>query len=389
MANYILSNNNRYYVAPESSYGVVPALTASQRVPGVRLAIATQKVVAKRRDKTGTRTFLGTAGPPRKVVAYEFETYVMAQDSGTLQPTAAQMVQAALGGAARQTSAQTATVSTGGLEVDFSAPHGMGEGSAVNVNGELRFVEGVPSTTAVRLCAPLTQTSGAAVIFPAVTYGPTNTLPTISLFDYWDPSTTVQRVVRGAGVEEMELNVNGTEHSLIFRGPAAEQIDSASFQPTAGALTAFPVEPTVEANTWAPVPGNLGQVWIGNSDSRVLTLTKARVRVKNNIQIRDFEFGSPYPLALSPGERQVDVQFEVYSTDESAFAELYQAAQAHAPIPLTIQLGDQPGAMAAIHLKTFIPQMPDFDDNETRLLWNFSSSRAQGTGDDEIYFAFG
>jgi hypothetical protein len=380
MANYILSNNNRYYAALESNYGVVPAIAASNRVPGVRLAIATQKLTVKRRDKTGTRTFLGIPGAPRKVTGYEFETDLMAQDSGTLPPAAGQMVQAALGGAPQQTTAQPATVGNGGLQVDFPAPHGLSEGYAINVNGELRFVESVPSATSVMVCAPFTATSGATVVFPAVAYSPAKVLPSVSLFDYWDPSTTVQRVLRGAGVDEMDVQVDGTEHRMVFRGPAAEQ---------AGALTAFPLEPDVQAETWAPVPGQLGQIWLGNSETQVLTLTKAQIRLKNNLQTRSFEFGSNYPLALSAGDREVDVQFEVYSTDQSVFAELYQAAQTETPIPLTIQLGDQPGAMAGIHIKTFVPQIPQFDDSETRLIWSFASSRAQGTGDDEIYFAFG
>jgi hypothetical protein len=389
MANYILSNNNRYYAALESNYGVVPAIAASNRVPGVRLAIATQKLTVKRRDKTGTRTFLGIPGAPRKVTGYEFETDLMAQDSGTLPPAAGQMVQAALGGAPQQTTAQPATVGNGGLQVDFPAPHGLSEGYAINVNGELRFVESVPSATSVMVCAPFTATSGATVVFPAVAYSPAKVLPSVSLFDYWDPSTTVQRVLRGAGVDEMDVQVDGTEHRMVFRGPAAEHIDSASFQAKAGALTAFPLEPDVQAETWAPVPGQLGQIWLGNSETQVLTLTKAQIRLKNNLQTRSFEFGSNYPLALSAGDREVDVQFEVYSTDQSVFAELYQAAQTETPIPLTIQLGDQPGAMAGIHIKTFVPQIPQFDDSETRLIWSFASSRAQGTGDDEIYFAFG
>lgn len=389
MADYILSNNNRYYAALESDYGVVPAIAASHRVPGMRLAIATQKVTAKRRDKTGTRTFLGTPGTPRKVTGYEFEVSLMAQDMGTLPPAAGQMVQAALGGAARHTQAQPATVSGGGLQVDFSAPHGMSEGSAVNVNGELRFVESVPNASSIRVCAPFTKTNGPTVAFPAVAYTPAESLPSVSLFDYWDPSAAVQRIVRGAGVDEMEIQLDGTEHRLVFRGPAAQHVDSISFQPTTGAFAAFPPEPPLELETWAPVPGHLGQVWLGNSQTQVLTLTKAQIRVKNNLQTRSFEFGSDYPLGLSPGEREVEVQFEVYSTDQSVFAELYQAAQTETPIPLTIQLGDQPGAMAAIHVKTFVPQVPHFDDGETRLLWSFASSRAQGTGDDEIYFAFG
>jgi hypothetical protein len=389
MADYILSNNNRYYAALESDYGVVPTIAASHRVPGMRLAIATQKVSARRRDKTGTRTFLGLPGRPLKVTGYEFETSLMAQDEGVLPPAAGQMVQAALGGAAQQTAAQPATVSAGGLQVDFFVPHGMSEGRAVNVNGELRFVESVPSPTSVRVCAPFTKTNGAAVVFPAVAYAPAKTLPSVSLFDYWDPSVTVQRIVRGAGVDEMEIQVDGIDHRLVFRGPAAQHVDSVSFQPTGGALTVFPHEPEVHAETWATVPGHLGQVWLGNSQTQLLTLTKAQIRVKNNLQTRRFEFGSDYPLALSPGEREVDVEFEVYSTDQSVFAELYHAAQTETPIPLTIQLGDQPGAMAAIHVKTFVPQVPHFDDGETRLLWSFASSRTQGTGDDEIYFAFG
>jgi hypothetical protein len=389
MANYVLSNNNRYYAGLESNYGVVPAIAASNRVPGVRLAIATQKLTVKRRDKTGTRTFLGIPGPSRRVTGYEFETDLMAQDSGSLPPAAGLMVQAALGGAPQQTTAQPATVSNGGLQVDFPAPHGLSEGYAVNVNGELRFVESVPSATRVMVCAPFTKTSGATVVFPAVAYSPAKVVPSLSLFDYWDPSITVQRILRGAGVDEMDVQVDGTEHRMVFRGPAAEHLDSASFQPTTGALTAFPTEPDVQAETWAPVPGQLGQIWLGNSVTQVLTLTKAQIRLKNNLQTRSFEFGSNYPLALSAGDREVDVQFEVYSTDQSVFAELYQAAQTETPIPLTIQLGDQPGAMAGIHIKTFVPQIPQFDDSETRLIWSFASSRAQGTGDDEIYFAFG
>src|SRR5664279_335767 len=141
MADYILSNNNRYYAALESDYGVVPSIAAAHRVPGMRLAIITQKVAARRRDKTGTRTFLGLPGRPIKVTGYEFETSLMAQDEGVLPPAAGPMVQAALGGAAQQTAAQPATVSGGGLQVDFPAPHGLSEGRAVNMNGELRFVE--------------------------------------------------------------------------------------------------------------------------------------------------------------------------------------------------------------------------------------------------------
>jgi len=36
-----------------------------------------------------------------------------------------------------------------------------------------------------------------------------------------------------------------------------------------------------------------------------------------------------------------------------------------------------------------VPEVPEFDDGETRPEWKFQSSRGQGTADDELYVAFG
>jgi len=389
MANYVLSKNNRYYAALESNYGVVPPVSAMNRVPGMRLAVVTQKVAVPRRDKTGTRTYLGTAGIPRKVTSYEFETSLVA-GIGTMPPAVGVLVQAALGAAAPMGVQQETTVSGNGVQLDFQTAHNLVVGSGVTLGSEIRIVASVLSSTSVRLCAPLVNaTSGSSQVMPAAAYLPARVLPSVSLYDYWDPGTTVQRILRGAGVDEMDVVVDGTEHTFVFRGPAAEEMGSAAFQPSKSGLTAFPAEPTVQAEGWAAVPGHLGQVWLGSAPSQVLTLTKAAVRIRNNMATRNFEFGSTQPMGLSPGDREVDVAFEVYSTDESVFTDLYHAAQTETPIPVSLQLGNQAGAMAAVFIRSFVPQVPHFDDAETRLLWSFSNSRAQGAGDDEIFFAFG
>src|SRR5579871_211294 len=57
MASYISSNANRFYTAIESSYGQVPAITALNRVPALKLAIQQQLDAKDRKDKTGSRTF--------------------------------------------------------------------------------------------------------------------------------------------------------------------------------------------------------------------------------------------------------------------------------------------------------------------------------------------
>jgi hypothetical protein len=36
-----------------------------------------------------------------------------------------------------------------------------------------------------------------------------------------------------------------------------------------------------------------------------------------------------------------------------------------------------------------IPDVPEFEDSETRLQWRFKDTRAQGTVEDEVVVAFG
>ena len=59
MSCYISSNNNRFYVALESTYGQVPAITGQNRIPRVKLAAKQVPEQTSRRDKTGSRTFVG------------------------------------------------------------------------------------------------------------------------------------------------------------------------------------------------------------------------------------------------------------------------------------------------------------------------------------------
>ncbi len=53
------------------------------------------------------------------------------------------------------------------------------------------------------------------------------------------------------------------------------------------------------------------------------------------------------------------------------------------------QLGQDAGQLFGLYLKSVIPEVPEFDDSETRLQWRFRGCRAQGTVDDEMVVAFG
>ena len=58
--------------------------------------------------------------------------------------------------------------------------------------------------------------------------------------------------------------------SSKFGGMAQDILDSASFQMRQGGWTAFPAEPALSSFNYSPVPGNLGQVWLGVSPTQFL-----------------------------------------------------------------------------------------------------------------------
>jgi hypothetical protein len=270
------------------------------------------------------------------------------------------------------------------------APHGLVPGQAVVSAGEIRFVAAVADPSTIVLNAPFSTVPVPGLpLSPTASYSPAETLPSVSIFDYWDPSDAVQRIITGAAVDQFSLKLNGDFHEFEFKGQAQDIVDSASFSANQGGLAAFPAEPTVAAYSYSPVPGNLGEVWLGVIANQFLTVSSASVTIKNNVDMRANEFGSMLPQGISPGTREVSITLELFSGDDTATESLYQAARQQVPMGVMFQLGQTAGQLLGIYLPSVVPVVPDFDDSETRLKWKFSDTRAQGTGDNEIAIAFG
>jgi len=89
------------------------------------------------------------------------------------------------------------------------------------------------------------------------------------------------------------------------------------------------------------------------------------------------------------GTRTVSVTLELFEQDDAATPALYQAARQQSPVGMMFQLGQIPGQLLGIYLKSLVPSVPQFDDSDKRLQWKFSEMRAQGTSEDEIVVAFG
>ena len=390
MSCYISSNNNRFYVALESAYGNVPAITGANRIPGVRLAATQVSEQASRRDKTGSRTFAGLPNRIRKKTSYQLDTFMTEWTNQTAPPSHGPLFRAAMGGVPIFFNGGTVASSNGGTGITFSAPHGLIPGQAVSYAGEIRFVAAIQNATAVFVNAPFTGGLVAgAVLGTTITFPLATDLGSVSIFDYWDPNTAVQRILEGVAVDTMRVKVNGDFQEFLFSGPSRDMLDSASFTSGEGGLTQYPGEPSTVGFDHTIVPGHLGQVWMGTTPTEFFTLTTAELRLDNNVDLRVREFGSDFAQCIAAGPRSVRLSFSIFEQVNAETAGLYQAARQRSPIGVMLQLGEQSGQLFGAYMPAMVPEVPEFDDQETRLQWKFQNSRAQGTVNDELYVAFG
>lgn len=141
MACYIASNNNRFYVARESGYGTIAAVTAANRFAATRLGMNEVSEKVRRRDKTGTRTYQGLPTELRRRTTFEVEAYLSSRGSATEAPRYGALLESAMGGTVRVSSGGSASIQ--GLVLTFAGEHGLSEGMVVTAGGELRLVAGV------------------------------------------------------------------------------------------------------------------------------------------------------------------------------------------------------------------------------------------------------
>lgn len=386
---YISSNDNRWYCQLEAAYGHVSAVTAQNRISAVQMSVQQKFLTPTRKDKTGTRTYLGAPSNLQKQTKFQLTTYMTSWTTPGIGPGYSPLFQSALGAVPMFFEGGTIAAGSTTSVINFAVPHGLSLRQAITYRGELRFVTGT-TTASVVLNAPFTNIPMAgAAVGATVTFQPATELPSYSLFDYWTPATSVQRLLSGCAVDQLSLTVNSDYQQFQFKGAAQDVIDSSSFTATEGGLSAFPIEPILGASPTTIIPGHLGQAWLGAYPTQFLTLTSADVSIDNQLDIRNREFGFTLPQAITPGMRKVLINLGLYSQDDTPTISLYQAARQRLPISAGFQLGSQAGELMGFYMGSVVPEVPQFDDKETRQQWQFQASQAQGLGDDEIAIAFG
>jgi hypothetical protein len=390
MASCVLSSQNRVYVEQESSYGSTPVITAADRASVIRLDVRQRREARERRDKTGSRTYAGTPAGGRRRTEFTLQSYLVTNPSpGSVSPLG-RLIQAALGATPLVYGGGTAGSGSTTTQIVFSGSHGLVLRQGFGFNGEIRFVTQVVNSTTVQVNAAFSSAPASGnALTAAVTYFPADELPSVSVFDYWNPANAVDRIVVGATCDRMLVRINGDYHEMEFSGAAQDVIDTVSFTAGQGGLGSFPSEPAIDTNQPQPVPGNLGQAWLGSPSSRFQTVTSAAVEVVNDLDLRTREFGTALPLCIGAGTRRVTATVELLEADDAQTRALYAAARSETPIGVMFQLGKAAGQLMGVYLPSVIPDAPDFDDGEPNLKWRFVDARAQGQASDEIAVAVG
>ena len=124
-------------------------VTATNRLPAVKLAIKQQLDGGVRKDKTGSRTFGGVPAGIKRRTDFDLQTYLTSWDKTTAAPGYGPLVQSALGGDPQRFGGGTAASATAEGRLSFSGAHGLTPGQAVTSGGEVRFVAAIVDATTV------------------------------------------------------------------------------------------------------------------------------------------------------------------------------------------------------------------------------------------------
>jgi hypothetical protein len=388
--SYVSTSLNRYYAALESGYGAVQAVADARAFRALRLDMELVQEYLQRRDKSGSRSFSGIVAAGRRQARFELDAYLMSGGQPGLAPDLGPLYQAACGGAPLAFAGGTAAAGCTASHIVFASPHSLSLGQAIESNGELRFVTAIANPTAVDVTPPFSQAPAeGSAIRGSVSYPLAAGLPSVSIFDYWEPATAQQRILNGGAVESVTIEARGDFHTVKFAGNGQDLIDSITFEAGQGGLAGFPTEPAARSYAGGPIAGHFGQLWLGASPARFSTVVEAALKLENGLQLRSDEIGSAVPLGIAPGDRKVTLDFQMYETDDAATQALYASARNRTPIAAFLQLGGVAGHLVGAYLNSIAAQPPKHDSGERQLKWSFTGARAAGAGDDELWIAFG
>lgn len=387
MANeYIATLSNRIFIKSEIDSPEVNSMAGSAIAPVTSFQVTTQRKQLFRHDKTGFRSESPVMGPQRELIEFTLDSYGTGWEGGTSKPAIAPILESGLCRSASLGTAFTVQSSLGSSVTLLQiAPLTIGMGVAFG--SEIRFVEAVSGPRDFTLNAPFSvQLTAGAQLDGCANLAPGDQANTMAILDSWAPGQAVQRFLNGAISDQLKISVNNEFLEISTKGFARNLYDSVSGSGGVGfQFPAVPAGPSPLIS--APIAGHLGQAFIGIPAARLCTLTQAEVRIDNNIEPRTDEFGCFSTKAFVLGRRKVALSLTVFERNDELSQALYTKAVNNEPVPVMLQMGNQPGAMFAVYLPAVLFPVPAFKDDQPRLLWQFRNAVAMGLQNDEVFIA--
>ncbi len=387
MANeYIASLSNRIFIKSEIDSPDLTDMTGAEIAPITSFELSSNRKQLYRRDKTGFRSESPILGPQRELIEFNLESYGTGWAGGSLKPAITPILESGLCQSAELSPSYNVAASSGAsitLQSDAALRVGMG----LSFGSEIRFVESISGPRDFTLNTAFTvQLSSGALLVGCANLSLGEDVSPMSILDSWAPSQAIQRFVTGAVTDILKISVNNDFLELSAKGYARNLYDSVSG--AFGSEFQFPVAPANSSSLEnSPIAGHLGQAFIGVPAARLCTLTQAELRIDNNIEPRTDEFGCFSTKAFVLGRRRVSLDLTIFERNDELSQALYTKAVNNEPVPVMLQMGNQPGSMFAIYLPSVLFPVPAFSDSQPRLLWQFRNAVAMGLQNDEVFIA--
>ena len=324
MSNYVLSRNDRVFIAKQPTFGTAVSPTATDAVRHIRGRLKPMVSTLKRRDKTGSRSgILGKKG--RQYGTWSIEASLVHGADADDLPDYDALYEAAFGQAGVVSAGVSVTYSLSDVIKYFTMYQYVGDGTGTP-NHQLGW------------------------------------------------GSVVRRLVFNIGADVAEFSAEGecawVQGSKSFAG--ASTVEKAG-------LGAFPTEPASMTTVGELIEGFVGSITIGGSviadiQSATITIDFGNEVVKNT-------FGTRTPTGGEGDERQVTVSFSIQNSDDAGLETLREASESKTPLTALMTVGETPGCIYDFNLKGIQLESPDLDDGSRRMVVNFPESRAVGTGD--------
>jgi hypothetical protein len=227
----------------------------------------------------------------------------------------------------------------------------------------------------------------------SVSYALEDASPSLSIWNFRDPSTMEQLVAMGSVVQSMRINVSQESSEIEFSGACRYVTPSEGFagldSTAKGGLSAFPARPASPTYAGIMALGLYGSATLDGSSYTTLRSLSISADFARTL-IDNVLFNGAYAGQPQQGIRNITVDFELTDEDTVANESLKAKARAKTAMDLVFVIGSTAGNICTVTLNDVQLTTPDYDDGQRSWGAKFSgmAHAASETAKDELTIVF-